>query len=370
MKNARKGTLIGLSVIFLVMVIGFGMCAAEEDWDAVIAAAKDEGSLTVYNPSSRMGIAAEAFEEKYGINVEWSKMNDVEISDRVAREHEAGVQGADVIITEDAAILMAQLLPQGYVVNYVPPTHKDLIAEEFQNPLVHQHQPRIIGYNTEAYSEPPIENLWDLTTPEWRGKFMMRDPQLTSTNLAWFAEIVEHADLMEAEYERHFGEPIELTTPNAGWEFIKRLANNHPIMFSSDTDVSDAVGARGQSDPPIGLYVIGKHRDIETKNLALEACYGIEPNMGYLYPAFLVMTAKSQSPNAAKLFISFLLDEEGMAAWSGDLGNFSTNPNIPPHEDDPLGGTAEWSKVTFPLNAQTTVKHYADLFDFWLMHAN
>jgi iron(III) transport system substrate-binding protein len=369
MKITRKATLIGLTAILLVMALAFAIQAAEEDWDAIIAAAQQEGSLTVYNPSSRMGIAAELFEEKYGIKVEWSKMNDVEISDRVAREHEAGVRGADVIITEDAAILMAQLLPQGYVVNYVPPTHKDVIPVEYQNPLVHQHQPRIIGFNNEVYSEAPIKNLWDLTTPEWRGKFMMRDPQLTSTNLAWFAEIIEHADLMAAEYERHFGEPIELTTPNAGWEFVKRLANNRPIMFSSDTDVSDAVGARGQTNPPIGLYVIGKHREIEEKNLALEAAYGLEPTLGYLYPAFLVMTANSHSPNAAKLFISFLLEEEGMSAWAKDMGNFSTNPTIPPHEDDPLGGTAAWAEVTFPLNAQTTIKYYADLFDFWLLHA-
>jgi iron(III) transport system substrate-binding protein len=370
LKIRQKATFIGLMVMLLVMAVGFGIQAAEEDWDAIIAAAKQEGSLVVYNPSSRMGIAAGDFEEKYGIAVEWSKMNDVEISDRVAREHEAGVRGADVVIMEDAAILMAQLLPQGYVVNYVPPTHKDLIPVEYQNPLVHQHQPRIIGYNTEAYAEPPIENLWDLTTPAWRGKFMMRDPQLTSTNLAWFAEIIEHADLMEAEYERHFGEPIKLTTPNAGWEFVKLLANNHPIMFSSDTDVSDAVGARGQTDPPIGLYVIGKHREIEAKNLALEAAYGLEPKMGYLYPAFLVMTENSQSPNAAKLFISFLLTEEGMSAWAQDMGNFSTNPAIPAHVDDPLGGTAAWAEVTFPLNAETTIKYYADLFDFWLLHAN
>lgn len=360
-----------LFVLSLVMMLGgvsATVSAASENWDVIIEAAKKEGLLIVYNPSSRMGEAAEGFTAKYGIEVQWAKMNDVEISDRVVREHEAKARGADVIVTEDAAILMAQLLPQGYVVNYVPSTHKDIIPIEYQDPLIYQFQPRIIGYNTEAYAESPIRNLWDLTTPEWRGKIAMRDPQFTSTNLAWFAEIVEAADEMAAAYEKRFGEPIKLTTPNAGWEFIKRLANNKPIMFKSDTDVAEAVGARGQAEPPVGLYVLSKHREIHAKNLALEACYGLEPYMGYLYPAYVAITANSASPNAAKLFVRYLL-EEGVKAWTKDLGNFATDPRIPAHADDPLGGTEAWAKVTMPLNAQTTVKYYGEIFDFWMKHA-
>ncbi len=360
--------LLVLSLILMLGGVSFPVLAADEDWNAITDAAKNEGLLIVYNPSSRMGEAAEGFTAKYGIEVQWAKMNDVEVSDRVVREHEAKARGADVIVTEDAAILMAQLLPQGYVVNYIPSTHKDIIPVEYQDPLIYQFQPRIIGYNTEAYDESPIESLWDLTTPEWRGKVLMRDPQFTSTNLAWFAEIVEAADEMEAAYEKRFGEPITLTTPNAGWEFIKRLANNKPIMFKSDTDVAEAVGARGQADPPVGLYVLSKHRDIPAKNLALEACYGLEPYMGYLYPAYVAITANAASPNAAKLFVRYLL-EEGVRAWTKDLGNFATDPRIPTHPDDPLGGTEAWAKVTMPLNAQTTVKHYGELFDFWMKHA-
>ena len=360
--------LLVLSLILMLGGVSFPVLAADEDWNAITDAAKNEGLLIVYNPSSRMGEAAEGFTAKYGIAVQWAKMNDVEVSDRVVREHEAKARGADVIVTEDAAILMAQLLPQGYVVNYIPSTHKAIIPVEYQDPLIYQFQPRIIGYNTEAYDESPIESLWDLTTPEWRGKVLMRDPQFTSTNLAWFAEIVEATDEMEAAYEKRFGEPITLTTPNAGWEFIKRLANNKPIMFKSDTDVAEAVGARGQADPPVGLYVLSKHRDIPAKNLALEACYGLEPYMGYLYPAYVAITANAASPNAAKLFVRYLL-EEGVRAWTKDLGNFATDPRIPTHPDDPLGGTEAWAKVTMPLNAQTTVKHYGELFDFWMKHA-
>ncbi|NLB73531.1 MAG: ABC transporter substrate-binding protein [Firmicutes bacterium] len=361
-------SLLVLSFVLASVGLSAAVSAADEDWDAVVQAAKKEGLVVVYDTSSRMGEAAEGFTTKYGIEVQWTKMGDSEISDRVVREHEARARGADVMVSESAAILMGQLLPQGYVVNYVPSTHKDIIPVEYQNPLAYRFQPRIIGYNTEAYGESPIRNLWDLTTPEWRGKVAMRDPMFTAMQLAWFAEIVEAADEMASAYEKCFGEPITLTTPNAGWEFIKRLASNKPIIFRSDGDVAEAVGARGQVDAPVGLYVLSKHREIPAKNLALEACYGLEPYMGYLYPAYVAITANAASPNAAKLFISYLLDEGGNA-WTKDLGNFSTNPKMPPHPDDPLGGIEAWAKVTMPLNAQTTVKYYAELFDFWMKHA-
>ena len=260
--------LLMLSLTLMLGAVTTTVCAADEDWDAIIAAAKKEGLLVIYNPSSRMGEAAEGFTAKYGIEVQWAKMNDVEVSDRVVREHEAKARGADVMVSESAAILLGQLLSQGYVINYVPSTHKDIVPVEYQNPLAYRFQPRIIGYNTEAYDEPPIKNLWELTTPKWRGKVALRDPQFTAMQLAWFAEIVEAADEMASAYEKCFGEPITLTTPNAGWEFIKRLASNKPIIFRSDGDVAEAVGARGQTDPPVGLYVLSKHREIPAKKPA------------------------------------------------------------------------------------------------------
>lgn len=360
-----------LLVFSLVLTLGgvsVTVSASDEDWNAIVEAAKKEGVVVVYDTSSRMGEAAEGFTNKYGIEVQWTKMGDSEISDRVVREHEAKARGADVMVSESAAILLGQLLSQGYVINYVPSTHKDIVPVEYQNPLAYRFQPRIIGYNTEAYDEPPIKNLWELTTPKWRGKVALRDPQFTAMQLAWFAEIVEAADVMAAAYEKCFGEPIVLTTPNAGWEFIKRFANNKPVIFRSDGDVAEAVGTRGQTDPPVGLYVLSKHREIPAKNLALDVCYGIEPCIGYLYPAYVAITTNAASPNAAKLFVSYLLDE-GVNAWTKDLGNFSPNPGIPPHPDDPLGGIEEWAKVAMPLNAQTTVKYYAELFDFWMKHA-
>ena len=199
---------------------------------------------------------------------------------------------------------------------------------------------------------------------------MTRNPLQTSAHLSWFNELVfNRSDELAADYEKRFGKPLELTTPNAGWEFLKRLAQNRPVLVTSDTDAAEAVGARGQTKPPVGLYVLSKHRDIQVKDLALEIAAGVTPSMGYYYPAYLQMMSSAPHPNAAKLFISFLLDEEGVSAWTEDLGTYPTNPNVLPLPEDPVGGLSEWSRVTWTYDAETAARTRGEILDFWIRHA-
>ncbi len=364
-----------LMSVFLVLTLICGLAlvanaaADSNDWDEIIAAAKAEGTVVMYAPSGRVANAGKVFEAKYGIKVESAKMQDVDVVERIIREHDAGIHSVDLAWIEDPAILFYELIPDGYVENYVPPTHTSLIPEEYQNPLIFLFQVRMIGYNGETYSESPIQSLWDLTTKEWEGRLVTRNPLVTSPHLSWFSELVTRSDELAADYEARFGEPLELTTPNAGWEFIKRLAENRPVLVTSDTDAGDAVGARGQAQPPLGLYVLGKHRDVEVKDLALEVATGVTPLIGYHYPAYLQMIANAPHPNAAKLFISFLLDEEGVNAWTSDLGAYSTNPNVEALPEDPIGGLSDWAKVTWTYDAETAARTRGEVLDFWIRHA-
>lgn len=361
-------TFLILTIIFCIPFVA-SAAPDSDDWEQVIAAAKEEGTVVMYAPSGRVANAGKVFEEKYGIKVESAKMQDVDVVERIIREHDAGVHSVDLAWIEDPAMLFYELIPDGYVENYVPPTHASIIPEEYQNPLIFLFQVRMIGYNNETHSEAPIQSLWDLTTEEWEGRFVTRDPILTSPHLSWFSELVARSDELAADYEKRFGEPLQLTTDNAGWEFIKRLAQNRPVLVTSDTDVSDAVGARGQSQAPIGLYVLGKHRDIEVKDLALEVATEVTPLIGYHYPAYLQMIANAPHPNAAKLFISFLLEEEGVSAWTSDLGAYSTNPNVKPLPEDPIGGLSDWAKVTWTYDAETAARTRGKVLDFWIRNA-
>jgi len=352
-----------------VFVFAAGSFAAQ-DWEDIIAKAKEEGEVVTYGTSSRVERVEAVMLARYGISVRHAKMSDMEITERIVREKQAGVHEVDFIMAEDILGVATQLLPAGYVENFVPEMYRDLIADDYLDPLVFLVQPRTILYNTEVYDECPITNLWELTTEKWHGKVIMRDPEITSTNVSFFAEIVANGDQMAAAYKDYFGKDIKLTTENAGWEFLKRLAQNRVVTVGSDDDVAEAVGSRGQTNPPVGFSTVGKLRLNEEQNLALDVAEGIVPTNGYHYPAYGLLVGNAPHPNAAKLFIRVLLTDAGAQAWTQDMGNFSTNPDNSYCPDNPIGGLDEWKEVTWPLRLNVTAQYFRDALDFWIINRN
>lgn len=369
--NFKRSLFILIMIFLLSSTSLFSVCAQEQNWDEIIAKAKEEGVVVTYGTSGRVSRVGDVMMSEYGISVKHAKMSDMELTERIVREQEAGVFEVDFIMAEDILGVAKQLLPAGYVENFIPEMYKDVLDEQYLEPLVFLVQPRAILYNTEIYDKCPVTNLWELTTEQWRGKVIIRDPEITSTNISFFAEIVANAEEMETAYKDYFGEEIKLTTENAGWEFLKRLAQNKVIALGSDDDVAEAVGSRGQSDPPIGFATIGKLRLIEEQNLALGVAEEkINPINGYHYPAYGLLVNNAPHPNAAKLFIRTLLTDAGANAWTQDMGNFSTNPDNSYNPDNPLGGLDAWKEVTWPLRLEVTAEYFRDVLDFWILNRN
>ncbi len=337
------------------------------DLDALVAAAKKEGTLTAYFTSSRITNAGKNFEAKYGIKVNGTKMADPEQTERLIRETDSKNVQVDVLGYEDAVTLQTKLLAQGYAENYMPADLANVIPAKYQNPLVYQLQPRVFGYNTEAYGDKcPVTNIWQLTEPAWRSKVLLRDPAQTPANIAFFSTLVANPKIMEDAYQALYGKPLQTKEENAGYEFIKALAKNDVISMAADGDVGDAVGAAGQKQPPIGMYTLTKHRDVTDKNLKIATCRAMQPFMGYALPTYLVMAKNAPHPNAAKLFIHYLLTPEGIAPWTvDDMGGFSTNPNafVNPKNE---GTWADWEKQLITLDLKAATQLRQKVSDFWL----
>lgn len=345
--------------------------SSEFDLDALIAAAQAEGELVAYWHSSRIEKAGELFEEKYGITVNGTKMNDSEQTERIIREVDSGNIQVDILGYDDGGTLITQLIPEGYVTSWVPPILKDKIAPEDQDPLIYLWQPRFFGYNTQVYGDTcPISNIWQLTEPEWQGKVIIRDPQITTAQLGYFAAIVTKPDVMAQAYRDFYGEELEVTEENAGWEFLKRLFQNNIVVMGSDDDVSQAVGASGQTDPPIGMYTYTKHRNMEELDLHLGICATMKPFMGYALPTFIAQVNNSPHPNAAKLFTYFVLTEEGVAPWVlDDLGGYSSNVEVSANPEDEIGSWTNWKEYLVTFDPVEAFQMRQDLQDFWLLNS-
>lgn len=345
------------------------------DLQALIKAAQAEGNLVVYHTSSRVTVAGGNFEKKYGIKVKATKMADPEQAERVIREVDSGRVLVDAIGFEDGPFLETTLIPQGYIVNWLPPDMKGVIPERYHFPLVDRLQPRIFTFNFESYGNTcPVRNVWELTEPKWKGKVILRDPALTPANLAFFATIVGQPEVLDRAHRDLYGKPPQLTeapagrVKNAGWEFLKRLFRNDIVVMRSDGDIGDAVGAAGQKAAPIGMVTMTKLRDNTEKNLKLATCKGLQPFMGYALPTYAITVKNAPHPNAARLWVRYMLTPEGITPWTvDDMGGFSPNPRVPTHPDNE-GTWAEWEKHLLPLDNKRAMALRQAILDFWLKH--
>jgi len=346
MKHLFKRSILALLVFLLAGNVLFASGSQEESspepaavqeetpmtQDELVAAAQAEGKVVVYSVSSRIAKAAEAFTAKYGIDVEASNMKDFELIEKISKEGSTGADGADFVLCQDGGRVMGELMNLEYLYNYVPPTMADTIPEEFQSPLAFAFINKVFIFNDEMSSDYPFTNIWALTTEEWRGHFQFKNPFQEGVNANFLTMVTkpEIADQIAAAYKSYFGKDIELTTPNAGYEWIKMIFENDLILTTSDTKTAESIGIKGQNKKNnAGLFVYSKFRYKESKNLALEPIMDVEPFAGFYYPIYALMSSSAKNPAAAKLFIEFLLTPEGFAPWSKNLGTYSSNPNIP-----------------------------------------
>lgn len=339
-------------------------------YEKLVELAQAEGELTVYDTSSRIVPIGEAFAKKYGITVRATKMSNSEQVERVKREVDAGNIQVDVIGISDAPTLVNDLIPQGYVINWVPQDLADLIPIELQYPLTYRLGQRVFGYNFESYDSSPVTNIWQLTEPEWKGRVFFRDPTTTPANLSFFVTMTkpENATKLAQAYQNYYGRPIKLTEENAGWEFLVRFFENDPMVLRSDGDVGDAVGAPGQKNAPIGFYTYSKQRDNDM-GLRLATSFEMEPFIGYASGTHVAVVNGSPNPNAARLFVRFLLTEEGVDPFMGDIGVYAPNPEVPVHPDDELGSWEAWSEHMLVLDDKLTWEKSQDVLDLWYIHA-
>ena len=363
-----RGWLRTLVAAVLLAALAATAFAQDEDWAAIEAAAKEEGTLVVYSTTSRTEVAAAAFTELTGIQVEVTRLGEQDLIQRAYQEARAGARNVDMIVVEDWVAARELLSATGYFVNYVPPTARTTFAPEYTDPLVLGFINRVFGYNTELHAEDPFTNVWQLTMPEFRGRVMIRDLAITGEHQNAFTEWVRRSDELEAAYTELTGEPLVMTEANAGLEFIKRFLENDAIIMTSDTRIAEAIGARGQEAPPYGVfYVYSKHRDIPLQDLALAESRNIGPTLGYYYPIVLQLAADARHPNAAKVFMEYLGTLEGFAPWADSPGVYTPNPAQVPFEGDMPW--AWWAERLWGYDLDFAAQHRGEVLDTWLKYA-
>lgn len=326
----------------------FATTAFAQNLDAASVAellplAQSEGTVTVYAFTSRIGRVEAAFEAAYpGIDMIGFDMSSTEMVARLQSEAAAGIANADVIYVSDAPVVLTDLLDAGLIEAYVPPRVADALTDAAKAPLLQQRlSTKVLMYNEEGYPDgAPVDNLWDLTRPEWAGKVVMVDPLQRGDYLDLMTQIVLRSDEMAAAYEAEFGEPITLDdgVADAGRQFISDLFANDVVLFGSTDDVNVAIGATGQPAAPIGFTTYSDRRDNADEGWALQVANDITPANGIVFPALLGLNAQAPHPAAARLAIDFLMGDDTGTGGPGFepfyvAGDWATRSDIAAHPD-------------------------------------
>lgn len=351
-----------------------GIFNTDDTDEELYEAAKKEGKVTVYSISSRIPKVAEAFEAAYpGIEVESFDIATNELLEKVSREYEAGQHVADVIhIKDEDGSLYNEYVKARKFYNYKPSDIFEHIDETYTKTATPLYiELTQLFYNEEAYPDgSPITNIWQLTEPEWKGRIMMQNPL---DNISWNSWITgfcvgDTPDQLEQAYEDLYGEKLTLSDgcENAGYEFLKRLHDNEPVYTSSSDEVAEAVGTRGQTNPPIGFCSSSKLRKNEDNNWCLVPV-NLEPTNGIPLVNTLYVIGECEHPNAAKLFIRFMMG--GADGKSEGYQPFNTVGGWPVRDDiEEAEGSIPYSELNISHVDTTDIYNNVNTVrDFWQM---
>lgn len=342
----------------------------EQDWAAIEAAAIKEGTVLVYANSSKIEKAAEAFMEKYpGIKVEGFDLGGDDVYLKTVEEQKAGAFTGDVWFSSGGPDIKGELIPKHYLWRFVPSDYKDLVPAELTEPLLTaRFGVRVLAYNKEVNPDGcPVKNLWELTNPEWKGKVHIEDPLNDASTLGILMSIAYHKDEMAAAYKELYGsEPtLDADTPDAGWLWLKRFAQNNPIPEPGGDEVDSAFATPGMTDNLLGFTSYSNYPDVLDGALAFEPCWEVKPVVGVQTQAYLGIMNQAPHPNAAKMFIRFILTEEGADPWM-KIGNYLPRTDIPAPEGAlPLD---EIRKITWVFEDGYVYDNIIQARDFYLLN--
>ena len=340
-----------------------------QDWAAIETAAKAEGELLVYANSSKVEKAAEAFMELYPeITVQAFDLGGDDVYMKTVEEQKAEAFTGDVWLSSGGANLVGDVMPKEYVWRFVPDNMVDLIPEEYTYPLVMTRLgTSIFAYNSELNETCPISNIWELTEPEWQGKFFIEDPLNDASTLSKLLTIVSHADEMNAAYVSYYGsEPVlDADTPTVGWLWLKRFAANGPTPEPGGDEVDSAFATPGMTDNYLALGAYSNYPDVQEGNLVFEPCFGLDPIVGIQSQSYVGIINQAPHPNAAKLWVRFILSEEGRDPWA-KFGTFFTDSSYVVEEGQLT--LDEMQSMSWMIDEQFAFENLVAGRDFYLIN--
>jgi len=327
----KIGISVASQILFAAAFLGFSSAAVGADWDSTLVAAKKEGKVSVITDVTatlRDALTLE-FQKKYGISVELFGVSGRELAPRVAAERKAGQFLWDVYVHGSTTALEA-MIPMGAFDPLEPalilPDVKDAKTWrgggiEFLDPnkmviVMTPFHRGTIFYNTKLVNAKEFTSYKDLLNPKWRGKMAVDDPRRAGPGVATFTFFYLH--------------------PELGPDFIRALGKQQMTILRDYAQEVDAVGQgrylvligaadfvainRAKQGVPIGI--------VDARQL--KEGTDLSPTNGNL-----ALFNRAPNPNAARIYINWLLSKEGQTIFARANGYVSARLDVPTDHTEP-----------------------------------
>ncbi len=274
------------------------------DWAKVTAEAAKEGEVVVYGVliPATIQLTIDAFKKAHP-NIRLQIVRDIDsaIALRVRQEQSVNAKGADIIVQSSYDPIDAQI-GLGML---VPPTGPNAAA--FGKALYRDVAPILssmpvgIAYNTEL-AKTPVDSYQDLLRPEFKGAISIMSIDAGAAPISWY-------DYIRNRYP----------------DFWTRLAAQNPKFYASSVPLVQGVASGeaalgGWGLPAIASPLIQKGAPLKVAIDKTES-FGIEFVGGILKNA--------HDPNAAQVFMNFMMSLEGQEALNGGSRGISALPGVP-----------------------------------------
>lgn len=305
--------------------------AWEVAWDKAVAEGKKEGKVVVCSTAGAEArkVMTEGFKQAYGITVEFISGKGSEMLVKLQNERRAGLYLADIYLA-GSTTQINDMKPTGMIDPLKPVLLLPEVADTKywiggKHLWADTEKQYILGFrygvttqiciNTDLVKPGEIETCRDLLNPKWKGQIVMLDPTKPGTAERFMATTLEN--------------------PKLGANFLRNLAKQELEILRDERLAAEWI-ARGKKAIGIGV----KEDLIADMRQAGAPVKNNPPSDNPIIAAGssnISLINKAPHPNAAVVFINWLLGKEGQTLYSQALLLPSARADVPvPKGIDPV----------------------------------
>jgi iron(III) transport system substrate-binding protein len=327
------------------------------DYGKIIEAANKEGRLVLYTntDSFAAGMLLKDFAELYPrIRVDYTDLNSGELRDRFLAESAAGTDTAD-LLWSSSMDLQVKLAVDGHAATYASPEIPSLPKwAVWQNqaygttyePVTMVYSKRLMPAAEVPQDHAALLALLNAKPAAYKGKVTAYDPEKSGVGYLFANEDIKNYP-QAWDLFRAFGKTSIKLYGNASAMLEGVTAGEHTIAYGI-----------------FGSYALARARKVPDLGVILPTDYTLVTSR----VAFV--TAKARRPNAARLFLDYLLSQRGQDVIANQADLYSLRDDVTGemtlrHVTDLIGDKARPVPISRDLLAKLSEAHRREFAQKW-----